>query len=145
MLFSGLFDLTWWGYVVTALGLTHLTMAAVTIFLHRCQAHRALELVGEMRGRGSLHEDRGEGQLRDAAELEAAGGEQQSARRKAEGTVRHAWKARGRNQKAEGKAPAWRPRVAADNCFLLPSSFFLHPYTTTLTSRPGTTTTFLIG
>jgi stearoyl-CoA desaturase (Delta-9 desaturase) len=44
MLFSGLLDLTWWGYVLTALGLTHVTIAAVTIFLHRCQAHRALEL-----------------------------------------------------------------------------------------------------
>jgi stearoyl-CoA desaturase (delta-9 desaturase) len=41
---SGLFDLPWWGYVLAALGLTHITIAAVTIFLHRCQAHRALEL-----------------------------------------------------------------------------------------------------
>src|SRR4051812_24444581 len=44
MIFSGLLDLPWWGYVVAALGLTHVTIAAVTIFLHRCQAHRALEL-----------------------------------------------------------------------------------------------------
>jgi stearoyl-CoA desaturase (delta-9 desaturase) len=44
MLFSGLLDLTWWGYVLTAFGLTHVTIAAVTIYLHRCQAHRALEL-----------------------------------------------------------------------------------------------------
>ncbi|MGH8669077.1 MAG: DesA family fatty acid desaturase [Burkholderiales bacterium] len=44
MIFSGLFDLSWWGYVLAALGLTHVTIAAVTIFLHRCQAHRALEL-----------------------------------------------------------------------------------------------------
>ena len=44
MIFSGLFDLPWWGYVLTALGLTHVTIAAVTIFLHRCQAHRALDL-----------------------------------------------------------------------------------------------------
>jgi stearoyl-CoA desaturase (delta-9 desaturase) len=44
MMFSGLFDLSWWGYVLVALGLTHVTIAAVTIFLHRCQAHRALEL-----------------------------------------------------------------------------------------------------
>jgi stearoyl-CoA desaturase (delta-9 desaturase) len=44
MLFSGVFDLPWWGYVIAALGLTHVTIAAVTIFLHRCQAHRALEL-----------------------------------------------------------------------------------------------------
>ena len=44
MIFSGFFDLPWWGYIVVALGLTHVTIAAVTIFLHRCQAHRALEL-----------------------------------------------------------------------------------------------------
>jgi stearoyl-CoA desaturase (Delta-9 desaturase) len=44
MIFSGLFDLPWWGYVLVALALTHVTIAAVTIFLHRCQAHRALEL-----------------------------------------------------------------------------------------------------
>ena len=44
MLFSGVFDLPWWGYVLAALGLTHVTIASVTIFLHRCQAHRALEL-----------------------------------------------------------------------------------------------------
>ncbi len=34
----------WWGYVVVALVFTHITIAAVTIFLHRHQAHRALEL-----------------------------------------------------------------------------------------------------
>ena len=44
MLFAGVFDLPWWGYVLVALGLTHVTIAAVTIFLHRHQAHRALEL-----------------------------------------------------------------------------------------------------
>ncbi|HXL76861.1 MAG TPA: fatty acid desaturase [Burkholderiales bacterium] len=44
MLFSGLLDLPWWGYALTALALTHVTIAAVTIYLHRCQAHRALEL-----------------------------------------------------------------------------------------------------
>jgi stearoyl-CoA desaturase (delta-9 desaturase) len=44
MMFSGFFELPWWGYVLVALGLTHITIAAVTIFLHRCQAHRALEL-----------------------------------------------------------------------------------------------------
>ncbi|MDQ5848945.1 MAG: fatty acid desaturase [Pseudomonadota bacterium] len=41
---SGFVDLPWWGFVVAALALTHVTIAAVTIFLHRCQAHRALEL-----------------------------------------------------------------------------------------------------
>ena len=44
MIFSGLLDLPWWGYVVAALALTHVTIAAVTIFLHRHQAHRALDL-----------------------------------------------------------------------------------------------------
>jgi len=44
MIFSGFFDLPWWGYVAVALGLTHVTIAAVTIYLHRCQAHRALDL-----------------------------------------------------------------------------------------------------
>src|SRR5262245_59856318 len=44
MLFSGVFDLPWWGYALVALGLTHITIAAVTIYLHRCQAHRALDL-----------------------------------------------------------------------------------------------------
>jgi stearoyl-CoA desaturase (delta-9 desaturase) len=43
-LFAGVFDLPWWGVALIALGLTHVTIAAVTIFLHRCQAHRALDL-----------------------------------------------------------------------------------------------------
>ncbi|MES2000133.1 MAG: fatty acid desaturase [Pseudomonadota bacterium] len=37
-------QLPWWGYVLVALALTHVTIAAVTIYLHRHQAHRALEL-----------------------------------------------------------------------------------------------------
>jgi stearoyl-CoA desaturase (delta-9 desaturase) len=41
---NGLIDLPWWGYILVGLGLTHITIAGVTIFLHRCQAHRALEL-----------------------------------------------------------------------------------------------------
>lgn len=40
----GLIDLPWWGYIVVALGFTHITIAAVTIYLHRSQAHRALDL-----------------------------------------------------------------------------------------------------
>src|SRR3954468_16882913 len=44
MLFSGLLDLPWWGCLLVLLGLTHITIASVTIYLHRCQAHRALEL-----------------------------------------------------------------------------------------------------
>ncbi len=43
-MFSGLLDLPWWGYVLTTLALTHITIASVTIFLHRHQAHRALDL-----------------------------------------------------------------------------------------------------
>src|SRR5262245_25747095 len=44
VLFSGLLDLPWWGYVVAALVLTQITIASVTIYLHRHQAHRALDL-----------------------------------------------------------------------------------------------------
>ena len=44
MLFSGLLDLPWWGLTLVALGLTHVTIASVTIYLHRNQAHRALDL-----------------------------------------------------------------------------------------------------
>jgi stearoyl-CoA desaturase (delta-9 desaturase) len=44
MIFSGLLDLPWWGIALVALGLTHVTIASVTIFLHRHQAHRALDL-----------------------------------------------------------------------------------------------------
>lgn len=40
----GLWDLAWWQIVLVALGLTHVTIASVTIFLHRHQAHRALDL-----------------------------------------------------------------------------------------------------
>jgi stearoyl-CoA desaturase (delta-9 desaturase) len=43
-MFTGALDLPWWGYIVYTLVLTHITIAAVTIFLHRCQAHHALEL-----------------------------------------------------------------------------------------------------
>ena len=41
---SGVFALPWWGYVLVTLGLTHVTIVSVTIFLHRHQAHRALDL-----------------------------------------------------------------------------------------------------
>jgi stearoyl-CoA desaturase (delta-9 desaturase) len=40
----GILDLSLWGYVVVGLVLTHITIASVTIFLHRHQAHRALDL-----------------------------------------------------------------------------------------------------
>lgn len=41
---EGLIVLPWWGYLIVALILTHITIAAVTIYLHRHQAHRALDL-----------------------------------------------------------------------------------------------------
>jgi len=40
----GLIETTWWQVVLITLVLTHITIASVTIFLHRHQAHRALEL-----------------------------------------------------------------------------------------------------
>ena len=43
-MFQGFLSLPIWGYVVVALVLTHITIASVTIFLHRHQAHRALNL-----------------------------------------------------------------------------------------------------
>ncbi len=43
-LLKGVLGLPWWGYVVFALAATHLTIISVTLFLHRCQAHRAAEL-----------------------------------------------------------------------------------------------------
>jgi stearoyl-CoA desaturase (delta-9 desaturase) len=43
-MFSGLLDLPWWGDILVALALTHITIASVTIFLHRHQAHLALDL-----------------------------------------------------------------------------------------------------
>lgn len=43
-MYPGIFELPWWGYVLVTVVLTHVTIAAVTIFLHRHQAHRALEL-----------------------------------------------------------------------------------------------------
>jgi stearoyl-CoA desaturase (delta-9 desaturase) len=44
MVFDGLLQLSGWTYVCIALALTHVTIAAVTIFLHRHQAHRGLTL-----------------------------------------------------------------------------------------------------
>jgi stearoyl-CoA desaturase (Delta-9 desaturase) len=40
----GLLQATWWQVLLFTLVTTHITIAAVTIFLHRAQAHRALEL-----------------------------------------------------------------------------------------------------
>ncbi|MCW5666626.1 MAG: fatty acid desaturase [Piscinibacter sp.] len=41
---NGLVQTTWWQVVLFTLVTTHITIAAVTIFLHRSQAHRALDL-----------------------------------------------------------------------------------------------------
>lgn len=41
---NGLLDLPWWGLIIATLLLTHITIVSVTVFLHRAQAHRALEL-----------------------------------------------------------------------------------------------------
>lgn len=40
----GLSGLVWWQVLLVALVLTHITIVSVTLYLHRCQAHRALEL-----------------------------------------------------------------------------------------------------
>src|SRR4051812_41019804 len=40
----GVLHATWWEMVIVTLVLTHITIAGVTIFLHRHQAHRALDL-----------------------------------------------------------------------------------------------------
>jgi len=41
---TGVLDWPVWKIVVAALVMTHITIAGVTIYLHRCQAHRALDL-----------------------------------------------------------------------------------------------------
>lgn len=41
---QGLWNLAWWQIILYTLATTHVTIAAVTIFLHRAQAHRALDL-----------------------------------------------------------------------------------------------------
>jgi stearoyl-CoA desaturase (delta-9 desaturase) len=43
-MFNGVLNFSPLGLVIVGLSLTHVTIAAVTIFLHRCQAHRALYL-----------------------------------------------------------------------------------------------------
>ena len=40
----GIWSLSWWQIVLFALAMTHVTMISVTVFLHRHQAHRALDL-----------------------------------------------------------------------------------------------------
>ena len=40
----GLTEASWWQIVLVTLVFTHITIASVTIFLHRHQAHRSLDL-----------------------------------------------------------------------------------------------------
>ncbi len=44
VLAHGLLDASWWQVLLYTLVTTHITICAVTIFLHRAQAHRALDL-----------------------------------------------------------------------------------------------------
>jgi stearoyl-CoA desaturase (Delta-9 desaturase) len=44
MMFEGLLTLSWWGDLVALVVLTQITIAGVTLYLHRCEAHRALDL-----------------------------------------------------------------------------------------------------
>lgn len=41
---GGFLQLSWWQLVLVTLAMTHVTIAAVTIYLHRSQAHRGLDL-----------------------------------------------------------------------------------------------------
>lgn len=41
---SGLLGASWWQIVLYTLITTHITIVGVTVYLHRCQAHRALDL-----------------------------------------------------------------------------------------------------
>lgn len=44
MTLYGILDVSIWQAILAALAMTHLTIAAVTIYLHRAQAHRAIDL-----------------------------------------------------------------------------------------------------
>jgi stearoyl-CoA desaturase (delta-9 desaturase) len=43
-MFTGILNLPWWGDLLALLVLVQITIAAVTLYLHRAQAHRALEM-----------------------------------------------------------------------------------------------------
>jgi len=43
-MFYGLCDLPWWGNLLVLLVFTQVTIIGVTVYLHRCQAHRALNM-----------------------------------------------------------------------------------------------------
>lgn len=40
----GLIELPWWGYALVVLGTMHFTLIATTLYLHRHQTHRAIDL-----------------------------------------------------------------------------------------------------
>lgn len=40
----GLLDLPWWGYVIWTLAWMHITLMAITLYFHRDQAHRSVDL-----------------------------------------------------------------------------------------------------
>ena len=44
VIFNGLLSMPLWGIAIVTLLLTHITIVSVTVFLHRAQAHRALDL-----------------------------------------------------------------------------------------------------
>ena len=41
---NGILDLPWWGTLLATLCMTHFPIVSVTIYLHRHQAHRAVDL-----------------------------------------------------------------------------------------------------
>src|SRR5690625_1264287 len=41
---NGVMDWSWWKILLFTLAMTHVTIIAVTVFLHRSQAHRGLDL-----------------------------------------------------------------------------------------------------
>ena len=41
---EGILNLPWWGDVLCVLLATHMTIISVTLYLHRCQSHRAISL-----------------------------------------------------------------------------------------------------
>ena len=43
-MYSGVFQLSLWDFIAVVLGITHITIASVTIYLHRHSAHRGLDL-----------------------------------------------------------------------------------------------------
>jgi stearoyl-CoA desaturase (delta-9 desaturase) len=43
-MFDGFLNLPWWGDIIAAVILVQITIAGVTVYLHRCQAHRALDV-----------------------------------------------------------------------------------------------------